>query len=135
MKLPLVALFLLIAAVPVLGHAQAADSAAVSVAPLAQQVSFQSGGITLRSACPSTGPADSQRRLAIPGLWLCGGRDVNVPVRLLSEHLDSLAAGGRPFDHVLFPDPGHQLPENEALPALFSWLQRTVPAPQGRLSP
>jgi hypothetical protein len=134
MKLPLVALSLLIAAVPVLGHAQAADSAAASVAPLAQQVSFQSGGITQCFACPSTDPADSQRRLAIPGLWLCGGRNINVPVRS-SERLDSLAAGGRPFDHVLFPDPGHHLPENQALPALFSWLQRTVPAPQGRLSP
>jgi pimeloyl-ACP methyl ester carboxylesterase len=299
MKLPLVALSLLIAAVPVLGHAQAADSAAASVAPLPQQVSFQSGGITLsgtllvprspafavvlvhgsgrelrmlwvarwlatrgvavltydkrgvgqsggvyagpevgtnnvdpgnlellagdaaaavgelsrrlpskdtptgligfsqggwivplaalrtsqvkfmilwsgplvttleqlrfqfltgaraefwdqhtevearqhirsdpdRFAFQATDPADSLRRLAIPGLWLYGGRDVNVPVGLSIERLGSLAAGGRPFEHVLFPDSGHQRPENEALPALLSWLQRTIPAPQDRLSP
>jgi uncharacterized protein len=82
----------------------------------------------------ATDPADSLRQLSIPGLWLYGGRDVNVPVKLSIERLDSLAAGGRPFEHQLFPELGHSLRDDEALPALLAWLRKTAGASQGQVS-
>lgn len=60
----------------------------------------------------ATDPASSLRTLSIPGLWLYGGRDVSVPARLSIERLDALAAGGKAFEHVLFPDAGHDLPRS-----------------------
>jgi uncharacterized protein len=80
----------------------------------------------------ATDPADSLRKLFIPGLWLYGGRDVNVPVSSSIERLDSLAAGGHPFEHRYFPQASHQLQGDEALPALLYWLKRTVQVTQIR---
>jgi pimeloyl-ACP methyl ester carboxylesterase len=78
-------------------------------------------------------PVDSLRKLPIPGLWLYGGRDVSVPVRMSIERLEALAASGKPFEYVTFPDSGHQLPFDQALSASMHWLTKTIiPARQGR---
>jgi pimeloyl-ACP methyl ester carboxylesterase len=45
--------------------------------------------------------------LAIPGLWLFGGQDIQAPVRLSMEHLDTLKAQGKPYQYQLFPALGH----------------------------
>jgi len=83
-----------------------------------------------RYALVATDPADSLRRLNIPGLWLYGSRDVSVPAALSIERLEAPAAGGKPFEHVLFPGLGHSLSEVAALPVLLTWLKKTVTATQ-----
>jgi uncharacterized protein len=74
----------------------------------------------------ATDPADSLRKLSIPGLWLYGGRDVYVPVRVSIDRLDALAAGGKPFEHRLFPDSGHDLPFPLGLSTSMDWLMKTI---------
>jgi len=71
-----------------------------------------------------TDPVDSLRKLSIPGLWLYGGRDVNVPVRLSIERLKALAANGKPFEYRLFPGSGHHLPFDQALSTSLDWLMK-----------
>lgn len=83
----------------------------------------------------ATDPVDSLRKLSIPGLWLYGGRDVYVPVRLSIERLKGLAASGKPFEYRLFPDFGHELRSEQAMTALMDWLMMTVIQPQGGSSP
>ena len=80
-----------------------------------------------------TDPVDSLRKLSVPGLWLYGGRDVSVPVRMSIERLEALAASGKPFEYVTFPDSGHQLRFDQALAASLHWLTKTIiPSRQGR---
>jgi uncharacterized protein len=81
-----------------------------------------------------TDPVASLRKLSIPGLWLYGRRDLNVPTSLSIERLELLASAGKRFKHVQFPDAGHQLPFDAALAASMEWLQRDVLAgpPQER---
>ena len=74
----------------------------------------------------ATDPVDSLRKLSIPGLWLYGGHDVNVPVSLSIERLKALAARGKPFEYRLFPDSGHHLPFDQALSTSLDWLMKTV---------
>ena len=74
----------------------------------------------------ATDPVDSLRKLSIPGLWLYGGYDVNVPVSLSIERLKALAARGKPFEYRLFPDSGHHLPFDQALSTSLDWLMKTV---------
>lgn len=45
--------------------------------------------------------------LSIPGLWLFGGQDIQAPVSLSMEHLDTLKAQGKAYDYQLFPVLGH----------------------------
>ena len=45
--------------------------------------------------------------LSIPGLWLFGGKDVQIPVSLSMEHLEALQAQGKPYEYRLFPALGH----------------------------
>jgi pimeloyl-ACP methyl ester carboxylesterase len=74
----------------------------------------------------ATDPVDSLQNLSIPGLWLYGGRDVNVPVSLSIERLKALAASRKPFEHGLFPESGHRLPFDEAWSTSLDWLMKTV---------
>jgi pimeloyl-ACP methyl ester carboxylesterase len=74
----------------------------------------------------ATDPADSLRKLSIPGLWLYGDRDVYVPVRLSIERLQALAASGKPFEYRLFPGLGHDLRSDQAISASLDWLMNTV---------
>jgi alpha-beta hydrolase superfamily lysophospholipase len=79
-----------------------------------------------------TDPRDALQHLSIPGLWLYGGRDVVVPVKLSIQRLKSLAAEGKPFEYQVFPDSGHRLREADALPAMLDWLNRTTAKPRPR---
>ncbi|WP_317196908.1 alpha/beta hydrolase family protein [Hymenobacter properus] len=62
--------------------------------------------------------------LAIPGLWLFGGQDIQAPVSLSMEHLDALKAQGKPYSYRLFPALGHDtgsLPE--PLDTAIRWMK------------
>jgi dienelactone hydrolase len=47
--------------------------------------------------------------LSIPGLWLFGEKDIQIPVKLCIEQLNTLKAQGKPFDYALFPQFGHAI--------------------------
>ena len=47
--------------------------------------------------------------LSIPGLWLFGEKDIQIPVKLCIEQLNTLKAQGKPFDYALFPQLGHAI--------------------------
>ncbi|MBC8084911.1 MAG: prolyl oligopeptidase family serine peptidase, partial [Hymenobacter sp.] len=64
--------------------------------------------------------------LAIPGLWLFGGQDIQAPVRLSMENLDTLKAQGKPYQYQLFPALGHDTafaPSNEPVEAAIRWME------------
>lgn len=52
-------------------------------------------------------PMDYLHNLSIPGLWLYGEKDIQLPVKLCIEQLNELKAQGKPFDYALFPALGH----------------------------
>jgi dienelactone hydrolase len=71
--------------------------------------------------------------LAIPGLWLFGGKDIQIPVVLSMEHLDALKAQGKPYAYRLFPVLGHNTgfaasPEPSA--AAIQWIQALARRPK-----
>lgn len=55
----------------------------------------------------ATDPKEALSTLSIPGLWLFGEKDIQVPVKLGIEHLNAFKAMGKPFDYCLFPALGH----------------------------
>lgn len=55
----------------------------------------------------ATDPKNSLMKLSIPGLWLFGEQDIQIPVKLCMEQLNTLKAQGKPFDYCLFPALGH----------------------------
>lgn len=57
----------------------------------------------------NTDPVKSLKKLKIPGLWLFGDRDIQVPIRLSIEKLESLQFQGKDFDYKIFPNFGHNL--------------------------
>ncbi len=52
-------------------------------------------------------PMPTLSRLSIPGLWIFGGKDIQVPVNLSIEHLNTLKSKGKRYDYKLFPALGH----------------------------
>jgi pimeloyl-ACP methyl ester carboxylesterase len=55
----------------------------------------------------ATDPKISLNSLSIPGLWLFGEKDIQIPVKLCMEQLNTLKAQGKPFEYTLFPTLGH----------------------------
>jgi pimeloyl-ACP methyl ester carboxylesterase len=55
-----------------------------------------------------TDPKESLASLSIPGLWLFGGKDIQIPSNLCIEQLQALKAHGKPYDYALFPELGHR---------------------------
>ncbi|OOG69981.1 S9 family peptidase [Flavobacterium sp. A45] len=55
----------------------------------------------------ATDPKISLNTLSIPGIWLFGEKDIQVPVKLCMEQLNTLKAQGKPFEYALFPALGH----------------------------
>jgi hypothetical protein len=74
-----------------------------------------------------TDPRDTLAALSIPGLWLFGGRDIQLPAQLSIEHLDALKAQGKPFEHRLYPLLGHNTAfaaSSEPVQAAVEWIKR-----------
>jgi dienelactone hydrolase len=54
-----------------------------------------------------TDPLDVLSKLSIPGFWIYGGKDIQVPVNLSIEHLNTLKSKGKRYEYKLFPALGH----------------------------
>lgn len=54
-----------------------------------------------------TDPCDVLSKLSIPGLWIYGGKDIQVPVKLSIEHLNTLKSKNKLYRYKLFPELGH----------------------------
>jgi pimeloyl-ACP methyl ester carboxylesterase len=57
----------------------------------------------------NTNPCEILGTLSIPGLWLWGGKDIQVPVGLSIEHLNALKVQGKLYDYCFFPMLGHNV--------------------------
>lgn len=55
-----------------------------------------------------TDPKYSLTKLAIPGLWLYGAKDIQIPARLCIEQLTRLKGEGKPFEYRIYLDLGHE---------------------------
>nr|WP_294779730.1 alpha/beta hydrolase [uncultured Flavobacterium sp.] len=55
----------------------------------------------------ATDPKVSLNTLSIPGLWLFGEKDIQIPVKLCIEQLNALKVQGKPFEYTLFSNLGH----------------------------
>lgn len=76
-----------------------------------------------------TNPNDILSKLSIPGFWIYGGKDIQVPVNLSIENLDKLKGKGKNYEHKLFPNLGHNTafsdseePMNDAI----NWMKNIV---------
>lgn len=54
-----------------------------------------------------TDPKSILAKVSIPGFWIFGGKDIQVPANLSIEYLDALKSKGKPYEYKLFPNLGH----------------------------
>ncbi|MGG5210883.1 alpha/beta hydrolase family protein [Chryseobacterium sp. MIQD13] len=55
----------------------------------------------------ATDPKTYLNTLSIPGLWLFGEKDIQIPVKLCIEQLNTLKVQGKPFEYTFFSKLGH----------------------------
>lgn len=73
----------------------------------------------------ATDPKDSLNTLSIPGLWLFGEKDIQIPVKLCMEQLNTLKAQGKPFEYTLFPELGHNTVSDTTTVAIaIQWIKQ-----------
>ncbi len=75
----------------------------------------------------ATDPKIFLNALSIPGLWLFGEKDIQIPVKLCMEQLNTLKAHGKPFEYTLFTELGHNTAfDNDSAPFDISiqWIKQ-----------
>jgi len=86
----------------------------------------------------ATDPKDSLNTLSIPGLWLFGEKDIQIPVKLCMEQLNTLKAQGKPFEYTLFSKLGHNTSSGditETVAISIQWIkQKTFNSKKSKLS-
>ena len=55
----------------------------------------------------STDPKVALRNISAPSLWLFGEKDIQIPVKLCIEQINTLKSEGKPFEYTLFSNLGH----------------------------
>lgn len=80
----------------------------------------------------ATDPKVSLTTLSIPGLWLFGEKDIQIPVKLCIEQLNTLKAQGKPFEYTLFPELGHNTSSatiTETVAISIQWIKQKALKP------
>ena len=75
----------------------------------------------------ATDPKVSLNTISIPGLWLFGEKDIQIPVKLCIEQLNALKVKGKPFEYTLFPKLGHNTSsDNDTAPVdiAIQWIKQ-----------
>jgi len=73
-----------------------------------------------------TDPCVVLSNLSIPGLWIYGGKDIQVPVKLSIEHLNTLQVKNKNYEYKLFPDLGHNTAfskDKEPIETALKWIK------------
>ena len=73
-----------------------------------------------------TDPCDVLSKLSIHGLWIFGGKDIQVPVKLSIEHLNTLKSKNKLYEYKLFPDLGHNTAfsnSKEPVETVIKWIK------------
>lgn len=69
-------------------------------------------------------PKEMLNNLSIPGLWLFGEKDIQIPVKICIEHLNTLKLKNKPFEYVLFPSLGHNTNKTEPMDIAINWIKQ-----------
>ena len=67
----------------------------------------------------ATDPKQSLNALSIPGLWLFGEKDIQIPVKLCIAELNALKVQGKPYEYRLFRTLGHNTASDDSDTAPF----------------
>ena len=71
-----------------------------------------------------TDPKETLNQLSIPGLWLFGEKDIQIPVKMCIEHLNALKLKNKSFEYVLFPSLGHNTNKTEPVDISINWIKQ-----------
>lgn len=73
-----------------------------------------------------TDPKDVLAKVSIPGFWIFGGKDIQVPANLSIEYLKVLKSKGKPYEYKLFPNLGHNTAfsdDEEPMKDAINWIK------------
>jgi pimeloyl-ACP methyl ester carboxylesterase len=72
----------------------------------------------------ATDPKESLKTLSIPGLWVFGEKDIQIPVKMCIEHINTFKTQNKPFEYVLFPSLGHNTNKKEPIEISVNWIKQ-----------
>lgn len=74
----------------------------------------------------STDPKVSLRNISVPSLWIFGEKDIQIPVKLCIEQINTLKSEGKPFEYTLFSNLGHNTAfadDNSPVEITINWIK------------
>ena len=77
----------------------------------------------------STDPKVALSNISVPSLWLFGEKDIQIPVKLCIEQINTLKSKGKPFEYTLFSNLGHNTAftdDKSPLEIAINWIKETT---------
>jgi pimeloyl-ACP methyl ester carboxylesterase len=74
----------------------------------------------------STDPKVSLRNISVPSLWIFGEKDIQIPVKLCIEQINTLKSEGKPFEYTSFSNLGHNTAfadDNSPVEIAINWIK------------
>jgi len=71
-----------------------------------------------------TDPKEVLKNISIPGIWLFGEKDIQIPVKMCIEQLNTLKLENKPFEYVLFPSLGHNTNKKKPIEISINWIKQ-----------
>lgn len=74
----------------------------------------------------ATDPREALATTSVKGLWIFGGKDIQIPVAMSVKRLEELNAKGKYFDYKLYPELGHNTAfskSDEPLSYVLQWIK------------
>lgn len=74
----------------------------------------------------STDPKIALRNISVPSLWIFGEKDIQIPVKLCIEQINTLKSEGKPFEYTLFSNLGHNIAfadDNSPVEIAINWIK------------
>lgn len=72
----------------------------------------------------ATDPKEVLKNISIPSFWLFGEKDIQIPVKMCIEHLNTLKLENKPFEYVLFPSLGHNTNKKKPIEISINWIKQ-----------
>ncbi|WP_421945653.1 alpha/beta hydrolase family protein [Pedobacter sp.] len=76
-----------------------------------------------------TDPRSALSKLSIPGLWIFGGKDIQIPTQLSIENIEYLKKSGKAYEYQIFPALGHNTTparNSEPFDMAINWIKTRV---------
>lgn len=74
----------------------------------------------------ATDPLKQLENISIPGLWLYGSKDIQIPSLACIQDIERMQSNGKPFEFLLYSNLGHNTYKEKPIEEAVKWIKKVT---------